>query len=115
MTRAEWRRNATRYAGLVAGPVAWALNTQLGQILPYLECDIRLPLLAAISALLAVFSLAAALVSWLGNGAPAEQATSYRIHTEDFITGLSAFAGAMFAFALVLQGASSLVLSGCQR
>jgi hypothetical protein len=115
MTRTELQETAIRYAGLTSGPVAWALNTQLGQILPYVECGSRLPLLAAISFLLALLSLAAACLSWLGNTEPVRRPSSSRAHTDEFAKTLSALTGALFAFALALQGASSLVLTGCER
>jgi hypothetical protein len=122
MTRTELQETSIRYAGLTSGPVAWALNTQLGQILPYVECGSRLPLLAAISFLLALLSLAAACLSWLGNTEPVRRPSSSRAHTDEFAAHtdefaktLSALTGALFAFALALQGASSLVLTGCER
>ncbi len=115
MTRAELQDNAIRGAGLVAGPLAWAVNTQLGQMLPYLQCSTRLPLLAGTSWLLALLACAAALLSWFGNTEPLRRPSSGRAHTDEFIKMLSALAGALFAFALALQGASSLVLSGCER
>jgi hypothetical protein len=115
MTRTELQETAIRYAGFISGPVAWALNTQLGQILPYVECRSRLPLLTAISFLLVLLSLAAASLSWFGNTEPVRRPSSNRAHTDDFTKTLSALTGALFAFALALQGASSLVLSGCER
>jgi hypothetical protein len=115
MTRAELRETAVRYAGFASGSVAWALNTQFGQMLPYSECAIRLPLLAAISFLLALLSLAAACLSWFGNPGPVRQPSSSRAHTDEFAKTLSALTGALFAFALALQGASSLVLTGCEH
>jgi hypothetical protein len=115
MTRTELQETAIRYAGFTVGPVAWALNTQLGQMLPYLECAIRLPLLAGISWLLALLSCAAALVSWFGNTELVRGPLSNRVRTDEFAKTLSASAGALFAFALALQGASSLVLTGCEH
>jgi hypothetical protein len=115
MTRTELQETAIRYAGLIFGPVAWALNTQLGQILPYVECGSRLPVLAVISFLLVLLSLAAACLSWFGNTEPVRRPWSNRARTDEFAKTLSALTGALFAFALALQGASSLVLTGCER
>jgi hypothetical protein len=115
MTRTVLQETAIRYAGLTFGPMAWALNTQLGQILPYVECGSRLPLLAAISWLLALLSLAAACLSWFGNTEPVRGPSSNRARTDEFARTLSALSGALFAFALALQGASALVLTGCER
>jgi Mn2+/Fe2+ NRAMP family transporter len=113
MTHAELQRNAMRYAGLAAGPLAWAFNTQLGQSFSYLECSTRLPLLAAISWLLAILSFAAAYFSWYGNTEPVRRRSS--TGTDKFVKALSSLNGVLFAFALLLQGISSMVLTGCER
>jgi hypothetical protein len=111
------QQNVLRCAGLTIGPLAWAINTQLGQILPYLECRTRLPLLAGASIALALLSLAAGYLSgyplWRcesSGGEPPNDA-----ETPGFVAALSALTGALFAFPLLLQAVSSLVLTGCER
>lgn len=88
------------YAGLVAAPGLWVLNTQLGLLLPPLECGLRLPASLLLSALLAVLSVAAGVVSWRQGG---------------FLGQVGAGLGGLFAFALLLQAASGALLSGCER
>jgi hypothetical protein len=104
-----------RYAGLTIGPLAWAINSQLGQILPYPECSNRLPLLAVTSIVLALLSLGAGYLSWRcdfkESAAPPATVTT----TPSFVAMLSALAGALFAFPLLLQAMSSVVLTGCER
>jgi hypothetical protein len=92
-------------AGLVAGPAAWALNTQLGQILPYAECGgwFRPSLVFSVAAMM--LSLAGAYLSWRTRGEG----------TVGFGGRLGALLGLLFAFALLLQGLSTLILSGCDR
>jgi hypothetical protein len=110
MTRTRLPPTLLRCAGLVLGPAAWALNMQLGQMLPYPECQLHLPLLAMSSWVLAGVAAGAAYVSWHGvadpRPAPEPQA---------FVRMQSALAGALFAFTLLLQGFSSVMLTGCER
>jgi hypothetical protein len=108
-------RSVLRYAGLTIGPVAWAINTQLGQILPYLECSNRLPLLAGTSTVFALLSIAAGYVSWRCDLEESDAVPAHVAKTPSFIAMLSALAGALFAFPLLLQAMSSLVLTGCER
>ena len=100
-------------AGLALASAAWAINTQLGEILPYLDCrqHARYSALASLGGLL--LACVAAVLSW--------RATTRAKNTEPF-TATSGFIGAMsalsalvFAFAIFLQGIASLVLSGCER
>jgi hypothetical protein len=108
MSVASYQQLTLRHAGLAVGPLAWATNTQLAQILPYAECSLRLPVLAAASFVLVIASLGATWLSWHVAGRQAG-------HTTIFVAQLSALTGALFTFALILQGLSSLVLSGCER
>jgi hypothetical protein len=108
------KRNLFRYAGLTLGPIAWACSTQLGQILPYVDCRSRLPSLAIVTFFLALLSLAGSLLSWRCPTPPAHASPSDR-ETRDFMQQLSVLAGLLFSFALLLQGTASLVLNGCER
>jgi hypothetical protein len=115
MTRTALHRSFLRYAGLTIGPLAWAINTQLGQILPYLECSTRLPLLAGTSTALALLSIAAGYLSWRCALEDSNTLPAHAANTASFIATLSALAGALFAFPLLLQAMSSVVLTGCER
>jgi hypothetical protein len=95
-------------AGLTAGGLLWAANTQLGEILPYPQCRTGITLLAFVSLALGLLSIGAALLSWRGRK-PAEAAV------DTFLARLGIMAGLLFALAIVLQGAASLVLTGCER
>jgi hypothetical protein len=100
------------WVGLLIAPLAWAANTQLGQILPYLDCQHHARFSAIISFAGAIAAGLAAASSWrsgsrAGRIEPAP--------TLAFAGYVSALAASVFAFALALQGIASLVLSGCER
>jgi hypothetical protein len=100
-------------AGLLIAPLAWAIDTQLGEILPYLDCQYRArsSAIAAFSGML--LACLAAIMSWRATSRT-RMATSL-MATSGFLGALSALSGLIFAFALSLQGIASLVLSGCER
>ncbi len=93
-------------AGLIGGPALWALNMQVGQILPYPDCAAHLRLSAALAAVCALLALGAAGISWRARSLA---------HTQDFVARLGALAGLVFAFALLLQAIAGIVLTGCER
>jgi hypothetical protein len=104
----------SHYAGLVTGATMWAISTQLGQILPYADCAKHFHTSAWVAFGALVLTGLAGLWSWRSiqsgvfeNAGPSS--------TERFIASLSGLASFLFAFALALQGAASLVLSGCER
>jgi hypothetical protein len=109
------RQNLVCYAGLTVGPLAWAINTQLGQVLPSQECTTRLPLLVGTSIALALLSLAAGYLSWCCQPERSGEPSPNEVETTSFGALLSALTGALFAFPLLLQAMSSLVLTGCER
>jgi hypothetical protein len=92
--------------GVIMGPLLWAVNTQLGLILPYSECGSRWrpALISSIIALL--LALGAAVVSrrrnWPG-------------HTGRFWSSVCAMLAVIFAFALLLQAGAAFMLTGCER
>jgi hypothetical protein len=115
MRQTTIQQTLARYAGLAIGPLVWAINTQLGQILPYLECKVRLPLLAGTSIALAFSALAAGYLSWRCDHEGFDLKPSDEADTASFVASLSALTGVLFAFPLFLQAVSSLVLTGCER
>jgi predicted membrane protein len=95
-------------AGLVVGPVLWAANTQLGQILPYAECRTGTPYSLPLSAVAALLSLGAAGLSW--------RVSSLRRPgggVQRFLGSLGAMMGPLVAFALLSQAIATLVISPC--
>ncbi len=112
----SFRRTAIRlsvWAGLWGAALVWAINMEVGQILPTLDCTRRVHASAWISAVCAVIAFIAGAVSWrsarggfTGFGSP---------RTLRFDASVSAMAALIFAFALLLQTLAALVLTGCER
>jgi hypothetical protein len=100
-------------AGLLIAPLAWAIDTQLGEILPYLDCQhrARWSAIAAFSGML--LACLAAIMSWRSTSRA--RMAALLTATSGFLGALSALSALIFAFALSLQGIASLVLSGCER
>ncbi|MBO1075507.1 hypothetical protein [Roseomonas marmotae] len=104
--QARLPRRLLPWAGFLPGPVAWLVNTQLGQILPYAECGGGFRASILVSFLGAGLSLLGAFLSWRGAQPPG---------ASRFVGGVGACFGLVIAFALLLQGAAAMVLSGCER
>jgi hypothetical protein len=98
----------TSGAGLLVGPVLWAVNMQASQILPYVDCGAPFRSGLALSALSVMLTLGAGWVSWRGRGAPRRSAGR-------FMAIVGTLVALVFAFALALQAAAGAVLSGCER
>jgi hypothetical protein len=88
------------------------LATQLGQILPYLDCEHHARYSAIISVSGAAVSCLAGAISWRSIGL-AEMSEPRR--TWLFVGSMSILGALVFAFALSMQGLAGLVLSGCER
>jgi hypothetical protein len=101
-------------AGLSVAPVVWAVNTQLGQILPYLDCQHQSRYSAIASFAAAIAACAAGAISWRAahRALVSEQSSATVL---GFIGSTGALSALIFAFALLMQGAASLVVSGCER
>jgi hypothetical protein len=99
------------WAGLVIGGIAWAANTQIGEILPMTDCIGQRHLSAIISFAGALIVLAAGGLSWRLDGRPSVGDD----RSLPFASQLSVLSALVFTFALLMQGAASLVLSGCER
>ncbi|NLS06386.1 hypothetical protein HGP14_24055 [Rhizobium sp. P32RR-XVIII] len=97
-----------RLSGLVAAPLIWAANTQLGQILPYSDCRTHVPLSAAVSILLTLVTVVAAL-------SPLAERTPVASRTPLFVNRLSLLTGLAFSFAMLMQSAATLLIDTCQR
>jgi len=97
------------WAGLVIGPMAWAINTQLGQVLPDVACRSARNAPALISFALTVLAVAAAAAPWRASR------LLKNARTRSFVGMLSSLMALLFAYALALQGLSSMMLTGCER
>ena len=100
------------WSGLLIASALWMMNTQLGQILPYLDCQHQARYSAVISFIGAAVALLAGVISWrlIGYVGVPEPRRMW-----SFVGSLSVLAALVFAFALSMQGLAGLVLSGCER
>jgi len=100
MRVADWKESA----GLIAAPLAWLITTQLGQILPYVDCTRHTSF--ALVAVLAgtAMSLAGVIFTY-----------PMQWHRLSFIAGLSLGLTQVFTVALMLQGLAVMMLDPCQR
>ena len=118
MTGYLGRRVLGAAAGMLCGSVLWTLNTQLGEILPYPECRLRLPFTGLGSSLALIASLMAGYWSWrvwlpLWDQRDARASDTDR--SLRLLATIGAGAAPIFALALALQGAAGFLLSGCER
>jgi hypothetical protein len=111
-------RSGVGVAGLIAGPGAWAVSTQLNYALAPLTCG-RTTLIVGLPALaLAVLAIIGGVISWA-----AWQPTWLRgeMFIEDdgrahkFVAGLGVLSATLFAAVILMQGAAALVLNGCMK
>ena len=100
-------------AGLLIAPTAWAINMQLGEILPYIDCRQQQRFSAIASFIALAAACFAAAISW--GWARHARCTAPLTNKSGFSASISALAALVFGFALFLQGIASLVLSGCER
>jgi hypothetical protein len=93
---------------MTLAPAAWAVTTQLGQILSYTDCNGRISWSLAATVLGAALAVSGALVSYLGQKGTGDRATRFEAY-------LSVGVGLAFTFALLLQGTATLLLNACQH
>lgn len=108
-------RTGVSWAGLAAGPTAWAISQQLGYSIAYWQCHAGFPLTASISLVGAAAAMAGALLSWRagrdrrhGTGPPLSA------RTRAFLAEASTGIGALFALILLAQMAAGLIFNGCE-
>ncbi|MEZ2126181.1 MULTISPECIES: hypothetical protein [unclassified Sinorhizobium] len=99
--------DATKSGGLFVAPAIWAINTQLGLMLPYADCGSATygSIISTFTAFL--MAAASASISFRGH--------AHASRTSLFIMRLSVLVGLAFAFALILQGAATLLISPCEH
>ncbi|MCJ2877216.1 hypothetical protein JUM41_23465 [Rhizobium pusense] len=95
-------------AGLFGGPLIWAFNTQLGQILPAVDCGSRTGFTAVAAFLSAGIAVTCGVLSERGRSFTASRMAM-------FLMSLGVLVALVFAFALLLQGAATLLLNPCAR
>jgi hypothetical protein len=113
MSASRFLTHLTIWAGLWFAAVIWAVNMQLGQILPDVDCRSTLHVSAIISLAGAILTALSGVASW--SCATRLGVASAPAHTIEFARAVSALSACLFTFALAMQGVASLVLTGCER
>jgi hypothetical protein len=103
----------SEWAGLWVATLLWATNMQLSQILPLTDCVTQRHVSAVVSLLAMLGTAVAGFLSWRSSRADITGFRSPR--TIHFAGALSALSSLIFLFALVLQMAAAMVLTGCER
>ena len=105
LSRAPW-------VGLVTGPFAWAVSTQVNARLADWACHQQPNPIPWIALALAAVAALGAAGSWrirvFGDAVAVSQ-------TRVFIADLAALTGALFAVVILTQGAAGLVFTGCAK
>jgi len=94
--------------GVSASPAAWAISTQLGQILPYTDCVKQNSSSFIAAAACLAIALTGVAVSWVCQNSAADR-------TATLVGRLGVGIGLATTFALVLQGTATLLVNACQR
>jgi hypothetical protein len=102
--------------GFFAGPAAWAVHQQIGYMLVPVSCQSRVMWVPILTLLAIAVTLAGGYVSWMPWRRSDEvEAASDAMRAHRFLAVLSALFALLFALAILLQGAATLFMSGCQR
>lgn len=102
------------WAGLWLAPLAWAVNMQLGQILPYTDCYGRPHTSAIASFASGGVAALSGIVSWRCARQTRADLDASR-EMASFAAMVSALSAFVFTFALVMQGIAAVMLTGCER
>jgi hypothetical protein len=102
------------WAGLVSGPLAWALSFQGNYLLVEYQCGRHIPPVPFVAVVLAALALAGGAISWRALPAKTNDPTQdLRIKT--FLSALGILAAIIFTLGILLQGAAGVVFNGCER
>ncbi|MBV8963264.1 MAG: hypothetical protein JOY67_02775 [Hyphomicrobiales bacterium] len=109
------REGLASLSGLAGGPFLWAASTQLGQILPYSECESGLKVLVPIVFAACLISLTFAGWSWSSAHFAHDARAREHRRSPVFLSRLGGMMSLTFALALLFQAFGSTLLDGCQR
>lgn len=106
----------TSWGGLLSGPLAWAVSTQLNYALVHWQCNRQVPIVLPIALALALLSLLGGALSWRAkrHGGAAFKPQRTR-GTEHFVADLGILSALLFALVIIMQGSAALILDGCLR
>lgn len=109
-------RVGTSWAGLLAGPLAWAASTQLNYALVEWQCQHKLHVIPFAALALAILALSGGALSWRAwRRGGASFKPEREAGTERFVATIGMLIAALFALVIAMQGSASLVLDECTR
>ncbi|MER8808031.1 hypothetical protein NKI12_08600 [Mesorhizobium australicum] len=109
-------RLGTSWGGLLSGPLAWAISTQLNYALVPWQCNRQIPVVLPIALLLVLLSLLGGVLSWRARRQEGAAFKPERTRgTEQFVADLGILAALLFALVIVMQGSAALILDECLR
>jgi hypothetical protein len=100
----------TAWAGLIIGPLAWLIATELNYALALWQCKNGIYPVPWIALLLALIALAGGAIS-LQHWRRREAALS----SLSFAAAIATLASGLFAIVILLQGLAGLIFTGCER
>ena len=107
------------WAGIYAGPGAWAVSTQANYALVPWVCANKVNLIPVVALVLAAVALAGAFLSWRSWRSAAVERSEIGAGIVEaprpFLGVLGTLVGILFALVIITQGAAGLVLNGCER
>jgi hypothetical protein len=113
MTARARNRWPLALAGWLIGPICWAVATQAGQILPYVDCRTQWPWSLPVPLAGAVLSVTSA---WLAcRGLAGRRDGTRRGDTAyALVASLGVMLGLLLGLAMLLQAIGPMVLTGCE-
>ena len=105
---------ALAWAGLVAGPTAWALSTQINYTIATRICAHAGYATVLVTVVLALLAAAGSILSWQARRAIQAGSHPTTSHADAFGAIVSAGAAALFTLVILLQGVAGLVFYGCE-
>jgi hypothetical protein len=117
MTEADGHSRLLYWAGVALGPIAWAINLQGVYVIEHFSCEKTRTSGAIVSAILAIVSLAGALISAraVRRSAEAGWTDARGGGPRTFMAWLGVGSGVLFALVIANQLAASLMISPCLR
>ena len=111
-------RNGIDWAGLAAGPAAWAVSTQGNYSLVGWMCGWPhnpVPPLALVCVVAALIGAVMSWRAWHTSGIGDAILLDHDGRPRAFLALVSAMLAVLFAIVIVMQGAAGFVLTGCER